>query len=146
MRTSVSIVAMSAALLIFAADAVLAQTPAPTPGPMSKSALRQQDRDACSKQVSRYQGDEFLECVANREAARKAAAKKQAAEERAAKRAKATQDFEKAAKEYETVNKERLALIEQERVKRADCKKQAADQKLHFAKRLRFIEKCVATK
>ncbi len=86
MRTSVSIAAMSAALLLFAADAVLAQTSAP----MTKRELRQQDRHACSKQVTRYQGDEFLECVANREAARKAAAKKQAAEERAAKRAKAT--------------------------------------------------------
>ena len=40
-------------------------------------------------------GDVFLECMANREAARKAAAKKQAAEEREAKQAKATQDFEK---------------------------------------------------
>jgi hypothetical protein len=144
MRTSISIAAISAALLVFAADVVLAQAPAPTP--MTKRELRQQDRDACSKQVSRYQGDEFLECVANREAARKAAAKKQAAEERAAKRTKATQDFEKAAKAHEDLNKERLALIEQQRVKRADCKRQAADQKLHFAKRLRFIEKCVAAK
>jgi hypothetical protein len=142
MRTSVSILAISAALLVVAADVVLAQTPAP----VTKRELRQQDRDACSNQVTRYQGDQFLECVANREAARKAAAKKRAAEERAAKRTKATQDFEKAAKEHDDVNKERLALIEQERVKRADCKKQAADQKLHFVKRLRFIEKCVAAK
>jgi hypothetical protein len=113
---------------------------------LTKRELRQQDRDACSKDVTRYQADKFLECMANRESARKAAAKKQAAEERAAKRTKATQDFEKTAKEHEAVNKERLALIEQERIKRADCKKQAGDQKLHFAKRLRFIEKCVAAK
>jgi hypothetical protein len=142
MRYSALIAATFAALLVFAADAVVAQTSAP----ISKSALRQQDRDECSKQVNRYQGDEFLECVANREAARKAAEKKRAAEERAAKRAKATQDFEKAVKEHEDLNKERLALIEQERVKRIDCRKQATEQKLHFAKRLRFIEKCVETK
>jgi len=144
MRFSVCIIAMSVALLVCDGDAATAQTAAPAP--MSRSALRQQDRDACSKQVTRYQADEFLECMANREAARKAAAKKQAAEERAAKRAKATQDFKKIAKEHEALNKERLALIEQERSRRADCKKQAADQKLHFAKRLRFIEKCVAAK
>jgi alpha-galactosidase/6-phospho-beta-glucosidase family protein len=142
MRYSVSIVAISAALIIFAADAVVAQTSAP----MSKSALRQQDRDECAKQVTRYQGDEFLECVANREAARKAAEKKRAADERAARRAKATQDFEKAVKEHEELSKERLAQIEQERAKRVDCRKQASDQKLHFAKRLRFIEKCVEAK
>jgi hypothetical protein len=142
MRTSLSIAAISAALLIFAADAALAQTSTP----MTKRELRQQDRDECSKQVTRYQADLFLECIANRESARKAAAKKQAAEQREANKKKATQNFEATAKEHETVNKERLTLIEQERVKRADCKKQAADQKLHFAKRLRFIEKCVAAK
>ncbi len=144
MRTSISIAAISAALLVFAADVVLAQ--APTSPPLTKRELRQQDRVECSKQVTRYQADLFLECMTNREAARKAAAKNQAAEERAAKRAKATQDFEKTVKEHQALNKERLAQIEQERVKRADCKKQAADQKLHFAKRLRFIEKCVAAK
>jgi hypothetical protein len=143
MRHSVSILAISVALLVIAGDAALAQT---SSAPMTKRELRQQDRAECSKQATRYQADLFLECMANREAARNEAAKKQAAEERAAKRTKATQDFEKTAKEHEAVNKERLTLIEQERVKRADCKKQAADQKLHFAKRLRFIEKCVATK
>jgi translation initiation factor 2 alpha subunit (eIF-2alpha) len=142
MRTSASILAISAALLVFAADAAMAQTSAP----MSKRELRQQDRAECSKQVTRYQADLFLECIANREAARKATAKKQAAEKREANKKKATQNFEATAKENEAVNKERLALVEQERVKRADCKKQAADQKLHFVKRLRFIEKCVAAK
>ena len=144
MRFSLSIIATTVALLVFAGDAVTAQTAAPAP--MSRSALRQQDRDACSKQVTRYQADEFLECMADRAAARKAAAKKQAAEERAANRKKATQDFEATVKEHEALNKERLALIEQDRARRTDCKKQAADQKLHFVKRLRFIEKCVAAK
>jgi len=111
MRTSVSIIAMSVTLLVLAADAATAQTAAPAP--MSKSALRQQDRAECTKQVTRYQADLYLMCLANREAARKAAAKKQAAEERA---------------------------------KLADCKKQAAAQKLHFAKRLRFIETCFVAK
>lgn len=142
MRTSISIATICAALLVFAADAAMAQSSAP----ISKRELRQQDRDACSKQVTRYQADEFLECMASREAVRKAAAKKQAAEERAAKRAKATQDFEKAAKEHEERNKARLVLIEQDRVKLVDCRKQAADHKLHFAKRLHFIQTCVAAK
>jgi hypothetical protein len=113
---------------------------------MSTGALRQQDRDECSKQVGQHEANAFLECMADREAARKAAEKKRAAEERAAKRAKATENFEKAVKEHEDLNKERLALIEQERVKHAGCKKQAADKKLHFVKRLRFIEKCVEAK
>ena len=81
MRTSISIAAISAALLVFAADVVLAQAPAPTP--LTKRELRQQDRDACSKDVTRYQADKFLECMANREAARKEAA----AAAKAAKRA-----------------------------------------------------------
>ena len=140
MRASVLIAAISAAVLVFAADAAFAQTSAPqTSAPMSKSALHQQDRDACEKQVSRFQADAFLECVAKREAARKA-------EERAVKRAKTTRDFEAAAKGHDDLVKERLALSEQERVKRVACRKQASDQKLHFAKRLRFIEKCVAAK
>ena len=46
MRTSVSIIAMSVTLLVLAADAATAQTAAPAP--MSKSALRQQDRAECS--------------------------------------------------------------------------------------------------
>jgi hypothetical protein len=40
----------------------------------------------------------------------------------------------------------RPAEVAQERVKPPDCKKQAAEQKLHFVKRLRFIEKCFAAK
>jgi hypothetical protein len=71
MRTSVSI-AVSVALLVFAADTATAQTPAPAP--MSTRALRQQDRAECSKQVNQHQANAFLECMMNREAARKAAA------------------------------------------------------------------------
>jgi hypothetical protein len=40
----------------------------------------------------------------------------------------------------------RLAALAQERVKRSDCKKQAAEQKHHFVKRLRFIENWFAAK
>jgi hypothetical protein len=76
MRFWIPIVAMSVALLVFAADAATAQTasPAPTNAPMSKRALRQQDRDACSRQVAQTEANKFLECMANREAARKAEA------------------------------------------------------------------------
>ena len=151
MRFSASAFAISVALLMFAGDAVmfsgdaaLAQTAAPAP--MTRRALRQQDRDECSKQVTRYQADLFLECMTNREAARKAAAKKKAAEALAVKRQKAEQEFNATVKAHEDWNRKRLELIAQERAKRADCKKQAADQKLHLAKRLRFIEKCIAAK
>lgn len=79
MRTSVSIAAVSVALLVFAANAALAQTSAP----MSKRALRAQDRAECSKQVNQHQANAFLECMTAREAARKEAA----AAAKAAKRA-----------------------------------------------------------
>jgi hypothetical protein len=151
MRFSASAFAISAALLMFVGDAVMAQTAAPAP--MTKRALRQQDRDECSKQVTRYQADLFLECMANREAARKAAAKKAGAEEKkkagedvAVKREKAKQDWDAELKARQEWNQKRLELIKQEHAKRADCKKQAADQKLRFAKRLRFLETCIAAK
>jgi hypothetical protein len=67
MRISASL-AISVALLVFAADAALAQAT------MSKRALRQQDRAECSKQVNQHQANAFLECMASREAARKEAA------------------------------------------------------------------------
>jgi hypothetical protein len=67
MRISASL-AISVALLVFAADAALAQAP------MTKRALRQQDRAECSKQVNQHQANAFLECMATREAARKEAA------------------------------------------------------------------------
>ena len=70
MRSSVSVIVISAVLLVFATDVVFAQTSAP----MSKRALRQQDRAECSKQVNQHQANAFLECIADREAARKAAA------------------------------------------------------------------------
>ena len=77
MRYPVSIAAISAALLVIAADAASAQSP------MSKRALRAQDRAECSKQVNQHQANAFLECMTNREAARKQVA----AAAKAAKRA-----------------------------------------------------------
>ncbi|HEY6024925.1 MAG TPA: hypothetical protein VIV34_12210 [Pseudolabrys sp.] len=144
MRYLASVIAMSVALLVFAGAAVTAQTA--SPAPLSKRALRQQDREECSRQVTRYQADKFLECMANRQAARKAGAKKKAAEELPAKREKAAQDFKALEKARVDWNKERLALIAQQRAKRADCKAQAKAQNLHYAKRLRFFEQCIAAK
>ena len=68
MRYSGSLAAISAALLIFAADAASAQSL------MAKRLLHQQDRAECSKQVDRHQANAFLECMMAREAARKEAA------------------------------------------------------------------------
>ena len=86
MRYPLAYFAISLALLLFAGDAVTAQTatPAlPTSAPLSKRALRQQDRQECTRHVvelniaKRNQADVIRKCMADRQAARKAAAKKE---------------------------------------------------------------------
>jgi len=152
MRSSVLFIAMSFA--IFAAASAMAQTSAPaTSAPLSKRELRQQDLAECSKQVDRYHANEFLECVANREAARKTAAKekkaeakKAAAAEIAVKREKAEQEWQAEQKARADWSQKRMQLLAEQRSKRADCKKQAAQQKLRFLARTEFLEKCIAAK
>lgn len=89
--------------------------------------------------------------MADREAARKAAAKaeaaavkKKVADERAAKRDKAEQAWKDSEKTRVEFNEKRLELAKQTALKQAECKKQATEQKLHFLKRHRFIENCIA--
>jgi hypothetical protein len=146
MRSSLAFVSALVTLVLFAGSAAMAQTSAP----LSKRALRQQDRMECSKQVNRTQADLFLQCMADRQAARKAAAKaeaaaakKKAADEKAAKREKAEQDWKASEKTRVEYNEKRLELAKQTAAKEADCRKQATDQKLHFLKRHRFIENCI---
>lgn len=147
MRTSVLSIAMSIA--IFTVTSAMAQTSAP----LSKRELRQQDRAECSKQVDRYHANEFLECMTNREAARKAAAKekkaeakKAAAAEIAVKRQKADQQWQAEQKARADWNQKRMDLLAEQRAKRTDCRKQAAQQKLRFLARTEFLEKCIAAK
>ena len=127
----------------------MAQTSAPaTSAPLSKRELRQQDRAECSKQVDRYHANQFLECMTNREAARKAAAKekKAAAAEMDVKRKNAEQQWQAEQKARADWNQKRIELLAEQRAKRADCRKQAAQQKLRFVARTEFLEKCIAAK
>jgi hypothetical protein len=75
----------SLVMLLLASNVVIAQTAQtnPTPQkPMSKSALRQQDREECTKQAvqqniaERNRADPVRKCMADRQAARKASQKK----------------------------------------------------------------------
>ena len=150
MRSSRALVSVtvSVALLLFAGNAAMAQ--AATSTPLSNSALLQQDREECSKKVDRKHANLFLQCMMDRQAARKAAAqseaaaaKKKAAEERAARREKAEQDWKALEKKRVEYNEKRIQLAEQVAAKQAACKKQATEQKLHFMKRHRFIENCI---
>jgi hypothetical protein len=146
MRSSLAFVSAFVTLVLLGGSAAMAQAGAT----LSKRALLQQDRAECSKQVTRTQANLFLQCMMNREAARKAAAKaeaaaakKKAADERAAKREKAEQDWKASEKTRVEFNEKRLELAKQTALKQADCKKQATEQKLHFLKRHRFIEDCL---
>lgn len=120
------------------------------PAPLSKRALLQQDREECSKQINRTQANLFLQCITDRQAARKVAAKaeaadakKKAADERVTKRQKAEQDWKALEKTRVEFNQKRIEMAKQTAAKEADCRKQATDQKLHFLKRHRFIENCI---
>ena len=145
-------IAMS--VVIFAVTSPMAQTSAPaTSAPLSKRELRQQDRAECSKQVDRYHANQFLECMTNREAARKAAAKEKKAEAKKAaaaemdvKRKNAEQQWQAEQKARADWNQKRIELLAEQRAKRADCRKQAAQQKLRFVARTEFLEKCIAAK
>src|SRR3974390_603726 len=108
MRSSVLFIAMSVA--IFAVTSSMAQTSAPAaPAPLSKRELRQQDRTECSKQVDRYQANQFLECMTNREAARKAAAREKKAEAKKAAAAEMEVKRKNAEQQWQAEEKARAA-------------------------------------
>jgi hypothetical protein len=86
MRYPLAYFAISLGVLLFAGDAIMAQTaiPAlPISAPLSKRVLRQQDRQECNKHVvelniaKQNQADVIRKCMADRQAARKAATKKE---------------------------------------------------------------------
>ena len=85
MRFQSAYFAILLALFLAIGEAVLAQTGTPTSpaaAPLSNRALRQQDGQECSKQAAqqniakRNQAAFVRKCMADRQAARKAAAKK----------------------------------------------------------------------
>ncbi len=144
MRSAIALCAVFAVAFVFGGDATLAQTT--QPAKLSSRVLLRQDSDECAKQADRHRLDLFADCMGKRQTERKAAAKQKAAADRAAKRKTRKQYLDDAVRAHQELNEKRLAALAQERVKRSDCKKQAAEQKLHFVKRLRFIEKCFAAK
>jgi hypothetical protein len=139
----VKFLVMTFALFAFTAGGVQAQTSSPT---VSKRQQFRQDSDACAKEgIDRHRVDLFADCMSKKDAGRKAAEKQRRAEEAAKRKAQRTERFEAAMQANRETN---LLRIEQEkaaRARREDCKKQAKEQKLHFMKRLRFIENCVKT-
>jgi hypothetical protein len=141
MRYILATFAITLGLLVFAGDAGMAQTG--SPAPMSKRALRQQDSQECTAQakqqnIARRNLAEFVrKCMADRQAGRR----KQSADERRMKRGMA---IEEGAAILDVRNRERREQLENETAKRADCNKQANEQKLRVAQRRNFVTNCVA--
>jgi hypothetical protein len=105
--------------------------------------LRKQDSQVCTQQaahenVARRNLAEFVrKCMADRQAERR----KQSADETRIKRGMA---IEEGAAILDVRNRERREQLEKEAAKRADCNKQANEQKLRVAERRSFVKKCIA--
>jgi hypothetical protein len=145
MRHSVVLIAMSLALLVFAGDAVFAQTDLTR---ADKRLLRKQDEQECRRQaghqdILRRNLAEFVRsCMAERQGERKAAEKKEAAEQRRIKRGMAAEEW---AEIQKVRNQERREQLERQAAKRAECSKQANEKKLRLKDRRSFIKRCVAS-
>ena len=141
MRYLLAIFAISIGLLLVAGGAVIAQTT--TSAPMSKRELRKQDSQECTaratqQNIIRRNLAEFVrKCMADRQAERR----KQGADESRMKRGMA---IEEGAAILEVRNRERREQLEQQAAKRADCNKQATEQKLRVAQRRSLVNKCIA--
>ena len=141
MRYISAVFAIALGLLLVAGNDGMAQTN--SPAPMSNRALRHQDSQECNAQakqqnIARRNLAEFVrKCMADRQAERR----KQSADERRVKRGMA---IEEGAAILEVRNRERREQLEKEAAKRADCNKQANEQKLRVAQRRSFIKKCIA--
>jgi psiF repeat-containing protein len=141
MRYMLAPFAIALGLLLAAGDSGIAQTS--EPAAMSKRALRQQDSQECTAQakqqsIARRNLAEFVrKCMADRQAERR----KQSADDRRIKRGMA---IEEGAAILDVRNRERREQLEKEAARRADCNKQANEQKLRVAQRRSFIKKCIA--
>jgi hypothetical protein len=145
MRHSVVLIAMSLALLVFAGDAVFAQTDLTR---ADKRVLRKQDEQECRRQaghqdILRRNLAEFVRsCMAERQGERKAAEKKEAAEQRRISRGMAAEEW---AEIQKVRNQERREQLEQQAAKRAECNRLANEQKLRLRERRSFIKMCAGT-
>jgi hypothetical protein len=136
MRYAFSLFAAALGLALCAGDAVMAQT---SSRPPTKRELMRQDSEECAKQVPRLYVEPFADCVFKRQAARKAAAK----QERAARRAQRKQEADAARQARREQTRRQIEQIKADRVKRAECSKQARAQKLPLGQRPSFIESCM---
>ena len=145
MRHSVVLIAMSLALLVFAGDAVFAQTDLTR---ADRRVLRKQDEKECLRQaghqdILRRNLAEFVrKCMAERQGERRAMEKKEAAEQRRIKRGMAAEEW---AEIQKVRNQERREQLEQQAAKRAECNRLANEQKLRLRERRNFIKKCAGT-
>ena len=145
MRHSVVLIAMSLALLVFAGDAVFAQTDLTR---ADRRVLRKQDEKECLRQaghqdILRRNLAEFVrKCMAERQGERKAAEKKEAAEQRRIKRGMAIEEWTEIQK---VRNQERREQLERQAAKRAECNRLANEQKLRLRERRNFIKMCAGT-
>lgn len=144
MRPSAACTLM-ALIVLFAGDAATAQTALTR---ADKRVLRQQDQQECLRQagvqnITKPNQAEFLrKCMADRQGERRAAERKEAAEQRRIRRGMAVEEWT----EIQRVrNQERRQQLEQQAVKRAQCNKQANEQRLRLRDRRTFIKKCAGT-
>lgn len=137
MRYFLWLFVVSCAAILCASDMVLAQT---SSRPPTKRELMRQDSEECAKQVPRLYVEPFADCVFKRQAARKAAAK----QERTARRAQRKQEADAARQARREQNRKQIEQIKADRVKRAECSKQARAQKLPLGQRPNFIASCMS--
>ena len=143
MRNLLALFILSLGLLLIAGDPSMAQTASPDNAPLNSRALRKQDRDECTKQATqqniakRNQAEFIRKCMADRQGERR----KKSSEDRRNRRAMAAEEW---AAVQEVRNRERNEQLEQQAAKRADCNRQANEQKLRISQRRNFIKQCVA--
>lgn len=137
------LIAMPLALLVIAGDATVAQTDLT---PADKRLLRKQDEQECLRQAGHHDilkrnlADFMRKCMAERQGERKAVEKKEAAEQRRIQRGMAAEEW---AEIQKVRNQERRQQLEQQAAKRADCNRQANEQRLRLKTRRSFIRRCV---
>jgi hypothetical protein len=147
MRRLVPLFTMSLVLALMAGNPAMAQTGSPDTAPLNNRAIRKQDREVCTneavlKNITRRNQAEFIRtCMAEKQGERRAAAKKNASESRRARRGMAVEEWRAI---LEVRNRERHEELERQAAKRADCNRQANDQKLRVKERRRFVKNCVA--
>jgi hypothetical protein len=142
MRRSMALIAMPLALLVIAGDAAVAQTDLTR---ADRRVLRRQDDQECRRQaehqniLGRNLAEFLRKCMAERQGERRTAEKKEAAEQRRIRRGIAAEEWGEIQK---VRNQERREQLEQQAAKRAECNKQATEQKLRLRDRRAFVKKC----